>query len=486
MNKKFSIIIAMAGLLSFTACHNDLNIEQDSQLSANNMWKEQADAKAAMLGSHARLRTAFNNGLVYWGEYRTGLWGPGTHGGLSQTERDRTYQGTMDNTHTYADWENIYKTINQANLVIRYTPGISFNNDSEKNEVLANALFVRAYSYYWIARIWGDAPLVLEGYESADQELRPNRSSAEDIFKQVEQDINEAARLMPASVTAKKTASIGAIQMLKADYSLWMYKVRNAGDAYLTAAQEAVNAVISSNKYTLQSNYAQIFSSASENGSEVIYAWNYQQEEHIGGYPSDYQFNSATVTPKYHYNPIVVGTGQQWTFYTDAYINVLKANPADKRLATTYQTFSDDGMKQNFAWTNKYKGTWLNSTLVLDSDIILYRLADAYFFDAEIKFYQGNSTQALSSLNKVLERAYGTANYYNNTVNVKDVLVKERMREFPSEGKLWWDFIRLGVVFEMNPHLAGKENQENILLWPISDNSINDNPNLGGQTPGWN
>src|SRR5690606_12903487 len=125
----------------------------------------------------------------------------------------------------------------------------------------------------------------------------------------------------------------------------------------------------SSNKYTLQSNYAQIFSSASENGSEVIYAWNYQQEEHVGGYPSDYQFNSATVTPKYHYNPIVVGTGQQWTFYTDAYINVLKANPADKRLATTYQTFYDDGMKQNFAWTNKYKGTWLNSTLVLDSDI---------------------------------------------------------------------------------------------------------------------
>ena len=142
---------------------------------------------------------------------------------------------------------------------------------------------------------------------------------------------------------------------------------------------------------------------------------------------------------------------------------MLKANPADKRLATTYQTFYDDGMKQNFAWTNKYKGTWLNSTLVLDSDIILYRLADAYFFDAEIKFYQGNSTQAISSLNKVLERAYGTANYYNSTVNVKDVLVKERMREFPSEGKLWWDFIRLGVVFEMNPHLAGKENQDNIL-----------------------
>ena len=140
---------------------------------------------------------------MYWGECRTGLWGLAHMVDYRKPNATAPTQGTMDNTHTYADWENIYKTINQANLVIRYTPGISFNNEN-KNEVLANALFVRAYSYYWIARIWGDAPLVLEGYESADQELRPNRSSAEDIFKQVEQDVNEAARLMPASVTAKK------------------------------------------------------------------------------------------------------------------------------------------------------------------------------------------------------------------------------------------------------------------------------------------
>ncbi len=486
MRKSFLQIALLSTVLILSSCHKDLDISQNSQLSSTSMWKEQGDAESAMLGAHARMRTAFSQGLVYWGEYRTGLWGAGNHGGLSQTERDRTYQNTMDNTHTYADWENLYTTINQANLVIKYTPKIDFSNEDRKKEVLANAYFIRANCYYWIARIWGDAPLLLEGYESAEQNLKPSRTSVADIYKQVEEDIDQAEAIMPTSVTSKKTASLGAIKMLKADFSLWMYKVRSSGDKYLNNAATAVDWILNSGKYSVLENYAQIFEVGSENNSEIIFAWNYAQDEFTGGYPSDYQFNSATVTAKYHFNPVVVGTGQQWTFYTDKYIDVLTQVPKDKRLATTYQTFYDDGMKQNFAWTNKYKGSWINKTLVLDADVLLYRMAEAYFFDAEIKYYKNNIPAAVSALNKAINRAYGTPSYYPTTVSdFKDILVRERMREFPSEGKLWWDFIRLGVVFDMNPHLVGKENQKNILLWPISDNSINDNPNLGGQTPGW-
>src|SRR5690606_13097853 len=144
-----------------------------------------------------RMRSAFSQGLVYWGEYRTGLWGAGNHGGLSQAVRDRTYQNTMDNTHTYADWEQLYTTINQANLVLRYTPQIPFTNEERREEVMANAYFIRANCYYWIARIWGDAPLVLEGYESASQDLRPTRTPAGDIYLQVESDIEEALSRIP-------------------------------------------------------------------------------------------------------------------------------------------------------------------------------------------------------------------------------------------------------------------------------------------------
>jgi hypothetical protein len=485
MRKSYLVLLLLGFLV--TSCHKDLDIVQDSQLSANSMWTEESDARSAMAGTHLLMRAAFNKGLVYWGEYRTGLWGPGNHGGLSQTERDQTYQNTLANTHTYADWEALYKTINQTNLIIKYTPGLTFSNENQKNEILANAYFIRATCYYWIVRIWGDTPLVLEGYESADQDLRPTRTPASKIYEQVEADITSALSLMPATVTARKTASLGAINMLKADYSLWMYKVRDAGNSYLIKAQDAVAAVMTNGNYSLEANYKNVFES--ENGREVIYAWNYELDEYTGGYPADYQFNSATVTPQYHYNPIVVGTGQQWTFYTNKYIDVLTEVPTDTRLLTNYQTFYDPGMRQNFSWTNKYKGTWLNNTLILNSDIILYRLADAYLFDAEIKYHQSNLPAATQSLNNLVKRAYGTPNYYatpGSPAEFKAILVKERMKELPAEGKLWWDFIRLDVVFDMNPYLEGKQGQQNILLWPLSDNSINDNPNLGGQTPGWN
>ncbi|MCB0744880.1 MAG: RagB/SusD family nutrient uptake outer membrane protein, partial [Ignavibacteriae bacterium] len=290
-----------------------------------------------------------------------------------------------------------------------------------------------------------------------------------------------------ANVKDKKTASKGALNMLKADFNLWMYSVENAGDSYLQNAEDAVNSVINS-AYSLETNYNNIFETSTETGREVIFAWNYKRDEYTGGYPIDFQFNSATVSPIYHFNPIAVGIQQQWTFYTDAYVQVLTENIADTRLATNYLTFYDDLMGQLFHWTNKYRGSWVNNTLILDSDIILYRLADAYLFDAEIKNYRGDASGAIQSVNKLVERAYGVPNYYSTGVSnseAKDIIVKESMKEFPAEGKLWWDLIRFDVIFDVNPYLAGKQNSENILLWPLSDNSINDNPNLGGQTPGW-
>lgn len=480
------ILIIVWGLL-LSSCHKDLDITQTSQLSSSSMWTDENDAIAAMFGIHEKLRSAFSHGLVYWGEYRTGLWGPGNHGGLSQTARDQVYQNIIPNTHTYADWGNLYGTINMANLVLKYTPDITFSSDDKKNEVLANAYYARALCYYWIARIWGDAPLVLEGYESANQDLLPVRAPVANVFTQVGADIDEALDLMPSSVTAKKTASNASINLLKADYNLWMFKVMDAGAQHLTLAQDAVTEVLQNSTYGLESDYDKIFDTSSEEGREIIYAWNYKLDEYTGGYPVDYQFNSATVSSIYHFNPIAVGTGQQWTFYTDEYVKVITEKTSDKRILTNYLVFNDNLMNQTFHWTNKYKGSWVNNTLVLDADIILYRLADAYLLDSEIKA-EISVSEAIPSLNAIAKRAYGVDNYYPSSMSKSDfvqALVKERMKEFPSEGKLWWDFIRLGVVFDKNPYLQGKENQQNILLWPLSQKSINDNPNLGGQTPGW-
>ena len=459
-----------------SACNGDLDIINNSAVSSNSMWQEEGDATAAMYGLYNKFRSSFSEGYMYWGEYRTGLWGDGLTG---QTSRDQVYQNQIPTNHTFADWTNLYTTINNANLILKHAQNIHFKTEESKNEVLANAYFVRAFCYYWIGRIWGDAPLLLDGFESDNQEgLFPTRNPADAIFKQVGEDTNKALTLIPQNIN-KDIASKASISMLKADYDLWMYKVRKSGDSYLKDAADKVNYVLSNSSYALESNYADVFNDNS--GKEIIFEWSYIQDEFTSGSTNDYLVPSQYVSNEYINNPIQTGSHQQWCFYTQEYKTFLTSIPTDQRIKESFETFYDSSKNQTFQWINKFKGHWVNNTRVFDSDVIVYRYADAILMDAEIKLAENNITGAIEALNKIAKRAYGQDNYYATTISaaeVKDAIITERKKEFCAEGKLWWDFIRLGVAFSENSYLKGRENEKNVLLWPISQNSINKNPTL--------
>ena len=459
-----------------SACNGDLDIINNSAVSSNSMWQEEGDATAAMYGLYNKFRSSFSEGYMYWGEYRTGLWGDGLTG---QTSRDQVYQNQIPTNHTFADWTNLYTTINDANLILKHAQNIQFKTEESKNEVLANAYFVRAFCYYWIGRIWGDAPLLLDGFESDNQEgLFPTRNPADAIFKQVGEDINKALTLIPQNIN-KDIASKASISMLKADYDLWMYKVRKGGDSYLRDAADKINYVLSNSSYALESNYADVFNDNS--GKEIIFEWSYIQDEFTSGSTNDYLVPSQYVSNEYINNPVQTGSHQQWCFYTQEYKTFLTSIPTDQRIKESFETFYDSSKNQTFQWINKFKGHWVNNTRVFDSDVIVYRYADAILMDAEIKLAENNITGAIEALNKIAKRAYGQDNYYATTISaaeVKDAIITERKKEFCAEGKLWWDFIRLDVAFSENSYLRGRENEKNVLLWPISQNSINKNPTL--------
>lgn len=481
MKLKNSIYFIVA-ILILSSCHGDLDVQQKSGVTASSMWQDEGDATSAMYGLYNKFRATFNTSYIYWGEYRTGLWGDGM---TTQTARDQVYQNQIGPDHGQTNWGDLYTTINNANLILKYTPGITFSNGDKKNEVLANAYYVRAFCYYWIGRVWGDAPILLDGFESDKQEgLFPVRDSAEKLFAQVGSDIEMALSLIPSNVSVRNLASSGAINMLKADYNLWMYKVRGGGQTFLDAANTAVSAVLTNSMYGLEDNYSDIFEN--EQGTEIIFAWSYIKDEYTGGYPSDYLVPSQYVSDEAIDNPVKVGSHQQWCFYTEEYKALLSENN-DQRTKVSFDTYFDEPKNATFQWINKFAGDWTNGTRVFDSDIVVYRYADALLFEAEIKLAKQDLSGAIKSLNKIAERAYGVKDFYVSTLNadaLKDAILKERMKEFAAEGKLWWDYIRLGVAFEMNPYLKGRENELNVLLWPVSSTSINKNPNIT-QTPGY-
>src|SRR5690606_25020081 len=99
-------------------------------------------------------------------------------------------------------------------------------SQSAKDFALSNAYFIRAYCYFWIGRIWGDAPLPLDGYESTAQDMYLARSPQAQIFGQVASDLSLAEAHIQSSATNKTIATPAAVAMLKADFGLWMYSVQ--------------------------------------------------------------------------------------------------------------------------------------------------------------------------------------------------------------------------------------------------------------------
>ncbi|MFC3196851.1 RagB/SusD family nutrient uptake outer membrane protein [Parapedobacter deserti] len=482
-SNRFYLIYVVAGLLGLQACHDKLDVNQKSAITANSMWESEGDAKAAMYGIYNQMRSTFSAAYIFWGEYRSGLWGPGLATNATYSD---PFSNRLNSTHTHANWQNLYTTINDCNLVLKYTPGISFINESEKNKVLANALFVRAFCYYWIGRVWGDAPVLLNGFESGQQEdLYPSRDPAARVFEQVGADLEAANGLMPENVTDRNLASKAAINLLQADYYLWMAKVRGEGTEVLNRAKQSVDAVLNNTNYTLMSDFSSVF--RNELNQEIVFAWSYVMDEYTGGYPADHLVPLQYISTQYVENPIKVGSHQQWIFLTDAYKEFLSANASDQRTKVSFETFFDAPKNATFQWINKYAGSWENQTRVFDADIVVYRYADALLMSAEIENALDNTGLAIDRLNAIAERAYGTANFYSSGLSPEQVdreILNERKKEFVAEGKIWWDLIRFGVVFDEVPSLAGLEGESHILFWPVHNTSINRNPNIK-QTQGY-
>lgn len=479
---KFFMILAGAFLLS--SCHGDLNVVQESEFTSLSMWTSPSDAAGAVNGAYSHLRATLNTSLAEYGDYRSALYGGGM---MSIVDYDKMAANVIVRDMSGTNWSSLYTVINDCNLVLKYTPKIDFTSANEQNQLLADALFIRAYCYFLIARVWGDAPLLISGFESDKQDdLYPVRESASNIYAQVEADLAEAARLIPATVKDVYKATPASINMLQADYFLWKAKVLGGGNEALKSAQTAVNAVLNNGNYALLDNFANVFGVENEGNKEIIFAFNYQINEYTGGYPSYYLAPEQYVENKELINnPVPIGSHQQYVCITDDYAQFLSSDPNDKRTAVTYGECVDG--ETNWRWINKFKGEWTSATRYFSSDIIMYRYAEALLMKAEVENALGNTSAAIDALKRLEKRSYGTQNRYNGMSKdqLDKEIVDEYLKEFVSECKSWWVFVRFGVAFERVEHLKGKENVKNILLWPIASACINTNPNIK-QTEGYN
>lgn len=480
------ILTILAATLALTSCFKTLDVVQESKLASSNMWQTESDATGAMYGLMHQFRAANMVAHIYWGDYRAGTFQDGMGAGTCY----KMFNNTLDATETKGtNWASSYTCINDANLILKHVAKMNLDNKEVRNQVIGSAYFIRAYEYFNIARVWGDAPLLLSGFESDKDDLQPSRTPVQELYDQVLKDLDKAENYLPEGITDSAMPNLMAVKMLRADYFLWLYKTRNGGEEALSNARKALNNVLINSQVGLMDKYADVFDINMKGNKEIIFTIRMVKGEVEGGYSTAWLIPQSRWYGKdadIEKNVKLMNTDDNRYNFSTSMISLMHSDPSDSRTAVCYGDWTDPSDGRRYTWIDKFAGLWQDNIRYFISDEPVYRYAEALLMMAEVELASGNYDKCREYINRIAKRAYGKNDYYTsvNPTDLKNALINEYLKEFAAEGKSWWMYIRMGEVFNRVPSLVGRESEKNILLWPITDACFNENPNMR-QTEGY-
>ncbi|HEU4791843.1 MAG TPA: RagB/SusD family nutrient uptake outer membrane protein [Flavobacterium sp.] len=480
----YSLLFACISLMS--SCADDLNLESESLITSNAFWKTEDDAKAAVNGMYFNFRTQTQQNYYLLGGSRSAEIKGGVQSPLNYANY---YNNNLTAQNVDVEWAGLYTVVQQANLILKYVPTITFSSTTvkEQKRYLAQAYTMRALAYFIMARSWGGVPIVTTPTENTNQnEYIVPRNTLEETFAFIKSDIESALANFPDENINKVQLSKSAANALKAEVNLWTAKQLNGGATDLNAALSAINAIPAG--FTLLPNFKDVFSYTNKGNSEVLFAVRYSLTDvpsnlsdnwnsfmYVG--PSDYP-GATTAEATAMFGTLGSGSG-------NAGISRVQPDPAhfnfaatDVRKDATYLTLRNSANTADVVTgLMKYNGTVDGTLRRFTSDIIIYRWADILLMKAEIKNALGQDPTV--EMDQVMKRADATASFTNSSKAANDdVILNERLKELAFEGKAWWDLVRFNKTGNL-PSMTGKQ-----ILFPISQNTINYNPKVT-QNPGY-
>lgn len=280
--KKFAIISTLiCSLLIFNSCEDELNLSNPNSLTTDQFWKTPSDAEQGVNSIYAMF---YKDGLwSRWMYFRLDLT---SDEGFSKSPWIELADWTRFNYVNYNFWEgnsvtfrDTYKAIFRANQVLANVPAITFEDEARKQSILGEAKFLRALNYFYAAELWENIPLVLE--PSTPTDLPPQKTRNE-IFAQVETDLNEAFEVLPTTWEGNNIGrpTKGSVKGMLAKLYMQQRKWAEAKLAmeYIINGQGA--------NYSLVSNYRDNFMHTTENNSESIFEIQFG-DQRLGGTGED-------------------------------------------------------------------------------------------------------------------------------------------------------------------------------------------------------
>ncbi len=485
MKTNYIYIFLLSALIAVSSCTDFLDLEPQSALTDENFWKTQSDVDAAVAGTYALIRTAFNsaNGIAFYayGDLPSDEFSAANVYPFSQVLNGQwnLAVGSADvgnPMYQLRRYDSFYRVIDQANRVIDRIPAMDasvFSSAARRNFLLGEAYFLRAFMYFYMGRVWGGVPIITDAVKPLYAENHP-AATPEAVLAQSASDLAEAKRLLgwnnATSADLGVRANKGAVFALEAHLQAWK-------GAYSEAAA-AADSVILSDMYTYVSRDSLVYRNIFQgNSSEGIFeisqnATNEGTRTGIG--------NMTLVAP---YNRLTsVGL-----VIPPARIRTLYANPDDKRLKFAFDTT----LNTSYVICSKYANLTFsdatnNAVPIYKNNIVVFRYSDIKLLRAEALAATGNATEATEILNQV--RMHAGLPAWNGEGTLIKAIFDERARELFLEGHRYYDMVRLFKhfgVFEF-PAVKMTSMQFNAgkYYWPFDPSMLNQNPLLN-QTPYW-
>ncbi|WP_418263633.1 RagB/SusD family nutrient uptake outer membrane protein [Flavobacterium faecale] len=284
------IVIFAIILTGFSSCNTDLKEEIYSEYSGSNFYNNEEQLQAQNIGIYA----AF--GHVVWEQdmfYLTSMMSRYATSRDAGNARFASYETPEDQPFRYERLWNVgYSAIARANTVIKYIPLSEFyaENPVVANQYLAEARWMRAYTYFQLTQLFGDLPLYTEPVESADPELLfKARSSTKKVYDLIIEDLIFANENLPVKWTKTGTGRVtkaggafllGKVYLTSAGLPLQITaNYQKAIDVLKPLADNPANYNVA---LALGQNWKDIFSISNEGNKEIIFAHGNVYENFLG------------------------------------------------------------------------------------------------------------------------------------------------------------------------------------------------------------
>lgn len=388
------------------------------------------------------------------------------------------------NSNLDRDWNYAYGIIGKINIALRQIQNCTDPalTAVRKNQILAEARFLRAYNYFDLVRLFGKVPIVLNPADLSSAEALFNstlvpRSSVDSVYHAILSDL-WFARGSAMDVGASPSKLIVTKGVVNATLAKVYATVPTPNwDSVRYYCDQTIPG------YTLLSNYSFLWDNAHKNNSEAIWELTYDgyggadgignwiPSIHVGGSPGNYEGGG--------WKKFNLPTNSLIALFNAESDNIRRSNSVTF-LDITGQFTDPNWPSANYPFLTKY-----NDPANGLNDFYVIRLPDIMLLKAEALVKANDLPGALAIVNAIRARVSLPAKAGATADAVNLIIANERRMELAFEGHRWFDLVRTGKAIEvMNAQTGGSGNNLNYnvqpheLIMPIPQNQIDLNPRL--------